>query len=281
MMVTTRPDGETASAIDIHPRDVDFTLDEERIGDWNDGDAAKTVFLNALSIMFPHGERFFITSVAKFRAAVTDPKLAAEVVAFTQQEALHTREHIAFNSAIERIADAKKLDAEVGRFLGNVRKFSSSLACLGVTIALEHFTAILAKEVLENPGELRRARDDYRRLWMWHALEECEHKAVAFDVWQTITNGEKEDFRRRLMIPTTGIFIYFIGKHLVALMRAQKVARSPKAWARVAWYLFGNPGIVRRIAKPYLAYYRKGFHPNDIDDTRVLRETRSLVDAWA
>ncbi len=268
------------TAHEITPRDLDFVLDADRIADWNGGDPAKTVFLNALSILFPHGERFFITAVAQYRRRITDPKLAREIAAFTQQEALHTREHIAFNTAVERLVDARKLEAEVGALLAEARQHSSPLVCLAVTIALEHFTAILAKEVLDTPAQLRDAREDYRRLWTWHALEECEHKAVAFDVFEAVTGGRKTVLRRRVMLPVTGFFVWFVGKHIVALMRAQRLARSPLAWARLAWYLFGRPGIVRRIVPSYLAYFGRDFHPNDIDDRSMLARTRRLVDAW-
>ena len=54
-----------------------------------------------------------------------------------------------------------------------------------MTAALEHFTATLAEMILSDPE----ARDMFgdetvKNLFLWHALEEAEHKAVAFDVYK-------------------------------------------------------------------------------------------------
>lgn len=267
---------------DIVPRNVDFILAEDRIMDWQGGDRAKTVFWNALSLMFPHGERFFIDAVVKNRGVVKAPRLAADVKAFVQQEAYHTREHIAYNAAMNRVLDAAKLEAELLEHLEFVKRVLPPAAPLLVTCALEHFTAIMAKVTLEDPVFLADAEPSFARLWSWHALEECEHKAVSYDVYLAKYGGDRKVWaRRRVMFLATITLVRFIAKHIVAIMKAQGMARDPIAWKNVVGYIFGEPGLMRRIVPFYLQYYRKDFHPNDIDDRAELARGRGLVAAFA
>ena len=265
----------------ITPRDIDFELDARRAKDWLDASQEKTLFLNALSILFPPGERFFIAAVLANRATVTDPRLKREIKDFCKQEAFHTREHIAYNEALQAFVDADKLDRELTAYLAWVKKTLPAGGPLLVTCALEHFTAILAHALLEDPTELQGAEPTYERMWVWHALEECEHKAVAYDVMRATMGGPFLELRRMaVMLVTTVTFFRFIGKHVVALMRAQGLVGKPASWAKLLWYVFGNPGIMRRIAGPWAAYFRPGFHPNDLDDSRALAKTRAMVAAW-
>jgi predicted metal-dependent hydrolase len=271
----------TGPEVSITPRDVDFELDPARATNWLDNSAEKTLFLNALSILFPPGERFFIASVLQNRGKVSDPLLKDEIKAFCQQEAYHTREHVAYNKALRTFVDSDKLDRELTEFLALVKKRTPAGEPLLVTCALEHFTAILAHAVLENPNDLAGSDLAYKQMWTWHALEECEHKAVAFDVFRTVAHGPIAEIRRcTVMVVTTIIFYGFIGKHVLALMKAQGMIGKPASWAKLLWYMFGNPGIMRRIAIPWARYFKPGFHPNDIDDTAALTRTRKLVATW-
>jgi predicted metal-dependent hydrolase len=265
---------------EIRPRDIEFAIDAERIAEWNGGSFAATTLWNALSIMFPHGERYFIKSVAAFRDRIADPALLADVRGFVAQEALHTREHIAYNRALRSIVDADRLDAAVDEHLRWVWKTLPPLANLAATCALEHFTAIMAREILANPAHLRHADPVYARMWTWHALEECEHKSVAFDVFEAVTRNKRYWLRVRVMALATSTFVRFVGRHIVALMHARGLATSPKAWAALLWYLFGNPGVVRRTVMPYVKFYAPGFNPAHIDDGSVLDRTRRSVEAW-
>jgi len=271
----------TTAVAEITPRDVDFDLDASRARDWLDRSQEKTLFLNALSILFPPGERFFIASVLANRAAVSDPVLKDQIKAFCTQEGFHTREHIAYNRALTSFVDAEKLDRELTAFLAWVKKTLPKGDPLLVTCALEHFTAILAHALLMDPAELSGAEARYEQMWTWHALEECEHKAVAFDVFRAAMPGPVAEIRRMLvMATTTVVFLGFIAKHVLVLMKAQGLLFRPASWAKLLWYVFGNPGILRRIAVPWARYFKPGFHPNDLDDRDALARTRTLVATW-
>jgi hypothetical protein len=265
----------------ITPRDVDFGLDPAHAMDWLDGSPEKTLFLNALSILFPPGERFFISSVLANRDKIIDPRLKQDVKAFCRQEAYHTREHVAYNRALSTFVDAEKLERELTAYLDWVKRVAPEGDPLLATCALEHFTAIMAHALLEDRGYLGGALPEYERLWIWHALEECEHKAVAFDVFRATMRGPLRELRRAIVMWfTTVAFLQFIGKHCFALMRAQGLAKKPASWVKLLWYVFGSPGVLRRIVPPYLRYYNPGFHPNDIDDRAALARSRALIATW-
>ena len=77
-----------------------------------------------------------------------------------------------------------------GPFLEGVRwseENLSPLARLAATVALEHLTAILAAALLDGrSGSLAGADPRVAELWRWHAVEETEHKSVAFDVYAVV-----------------------------------------------------------------------------------------------
>ena len=168
--------------LSITPRDRRFAREQKPGRWWNGGDPVGTAVYNALSATFPKGEAFFVESVRAFRNDAP-PKLAEEIKAFTTQEAIHSREHDMFNkAALEAGYDLKPLEDRVEWRLGIIRS-RPPIAGLAATMALEHFTAILAHELLDDPRHLGRAEAEAAALWRWHAIEEIEHKGVAYDTW--------------------------------------------------------------------------------------------------
>lgn len=154
--------------------------------------------LTALSSTFPIGEQFFVHSVRNVRAKViTDEKLQAEIVTFIGQEAMHSKAHAEFNDAWRR--DDYNLDS-FQAWLAARDSFIKSVhpkVQLAVTCAFEHFTALLGGYILRHPEILSTLDDDAIKLWVWHAIEEIEHRAVAFDVYQSVYKDDK--LRRMIM----------------------------------------------------------------------------------
>src|SRR5262245_9105805 len=67
------------------------------------GDLIQSHLAASLSSVFPDGEDFFVRSVRHFRSEVTDPALRRQVAGFIGQEALHGREHRAFNDRLDEL----------------------------------------------------------------------------------------------------------------------------------------------------------------------------------
>jgi predicted metal-dependent hydrolase len=248
---------------------------------WLANDPVATAFYNALSVTFPRGEAFFVDSVRAFRDG-TPPKLQSEINAFIKQEVIHSREHVAFNNRAE--ASGYKLmflEADVIRLLEQTHKLPP-IARLGLTMAMEHFTAMIAHELLANPRHLAGGEATTADLWLWHALEEIEHKGVAYDTWLHATRnwsrGKRWRVKSLLMLLITVNFVRGRTRGMLDLLAQDGIA-GPRAWGRLFWYAFGRPGMMRRIIPGWLAYFTPGFHPWQHDDRALIALNESAYAA--
>ena len=268
------------SAIMPTPHDLSITPRDRRFGReaaarrlWHGGRVEATAIYNALSTTFPVGEAFFVESVRAFRDGAP-PKLAEEIKAFTTQEAIHSREHDAFNKrATQSGYDLSKLEQRVEERLAITRD-KPKIVSLAATMVLEHFTAILAHELLANPRHLQGAEPDVAELWRWHAVEEIEHKGVAYDTWLHATahwpRFKRWKLKAKVMLYLTRNFVVDRTGGALELMRQDGVT-GLKAWGLLLWSLWVRPGMFRKIAGAWLRFFLPGFHPWNEDDRDLLR----------
>jgi len=253
-------------------RDRRFGRGEAHRRWWVGGDPYATAFYNALSITFPIGEAFFIESLRKFRAEVP-AELGAEIIAFTMQEAHHTREHVAFNRKVKDAGyDVRPLEAMVAKRLDRIRA-KPPISSLAATMGLEHLTAIIAHQVLANPVHLEGAEAETAAMWQWHAVEEIEHKGVAYDVWLHVTRDWPR-FRRwrtraRAMLLVTRNFMVDRARGMIELLRQDGIT-GPRAWARLFWFCLVQPGMIRLIWQGWFTFFLPGFHPWRHDDAYLI-----------
>ncbi|WP_374406836.1 metal-dependent hydrolase [Pelagerythrobacter sp.] len=264
--VTPEPDS-------IHRRDLRFGRDVALDRWWHGGDAGRTAFFNALSSTFPVGEKFFMTAVRHFKDE-TPELLREQIEDFIYQESMHTREHVVFNrQAAEAGFDIAPLEERARRTISWARR-RSPVQQLAATCALEHFTATLANDLLADPLHLEGASEEPARLWKWHAIEEIEHKAVAFDTYLVATR-KMTRFRRWLkrsavMAVTSMRFHYVIYRNTADLL-AQDGKNNVPTWAKLLAYLYGRPGPMRKLLAEVFIYMRPGFHPWQVDDRHLLK----------
>ena len=265
----------------ITVRDTRFDRAQPMARWWCNGDPIATAWLNSLSASFPRGEALFIEAVKAFREG-TPPALEREIRAFVQQEVNHSREHIAFNRAIgEAGYDMTAIDARIARNTGQART-RPPIVQLGVTIALEHFTAMFAHLFLSDPAAFFDPNGPQAAIWRWHAIEELEHKGVAYDTFQNATRdwprGRRWKLKALTMLLVTQRFIRHRSEDALDLL-AQDGISGWKAKARLAWYLAGKPGVLRRIFPAWLAYFLPGFHPWNRDDRALIARHESEFSA--
>jgi predicted metal-dependent hydrolase len=262
----------TPADLSITPRDRRFGREAKPKRLWHGGRVEATAIYNALSTTFPVGEAFFVESVRAFRAGAP-PRLAQDIKAFTTQEAIHSREHDAFNKRAAAAGyDLSKLEAQVAKRLA-VTRSRPPVVSLAATMALEHFTAILAHQLLANPRHLAGADQDAADLWRWHAVEEIEHKGVAYDTWLFATahwtRRKRWKVKAKVMLFITRNFLVDRTAGALELMRQDGVT-GLKAWSRLLWYLWAGPGMFRKIAGAWGRYFLPGFHPWNEDDRHLL-----------
>ena len=262
----------TPQDLTITPRDRKFVREDRPARWWNGGDPVATALYNALSATFPEGEAFFVESVRRYRDGAP-PKLAQEIKAFTTQEAIHSREHAVFNrAATEAGYDLAPLEQRVHWRIGLLHE-RPPIASLAATMALEHFTAILAHELLKDRRHLGAAEPESAALWKWHAAEEIEHKGVAYDTWLHATRNwprsKRWKVKAKVMLLVTRNFIIDRTFGALELLRQDGVTGA-RAWARLIWYMWIRPGMMRKIFSAWVKYFLPGFHPWNDDDRHLI-----------
>ena len=267
----------TPADLVITPRDRRFGRESRHERWWFAGDPVASAFHNALSITFPKGEAFFVESVKAFREG-TPPRLEAEIRAFTQQEVMHSREHVAFNRRVTEAGyDLAPLEKVVDEMLALVRQ-RPAIVNLAATMALEHYTAILAAIILKDRRYFAGVEAGQAEMWRWHAIEELEHKGVAYDTWLHATRDWSRWRRWKLKaVMMSLVTLNFWRKRIqgtLELLRQDGITGWRAQWG-VAWYLLGRPGLLRRIFPAWLAYYLPGFHPWNHDDRALIGKAES------
>lgn len=314
MTTTTAPTPDTPVVQSSEPerrfpvRRVDFTpgFEQLRHGYMADGDVVLSHAIATLSGVFPDGEELFIESVKHFRDRITDPDLRLQVNAFIGQEVTHGREHRLLNTRLAELgyrsklveeafhdpsrlgwgvaaafrlaerfglagpstADAESADPEVAE--------QTWMRLLALTAALEHFTATLAEHLLTNGRLQSYFPTDLFPMFAWHAIEECEHKAVAFDVYRAV--GGSEELRRRALREAT------VGLSLTLLLHVTAGSlrdRDTYRWGslrRSVRHLRNTPILQRGFWHQIRDYQREGFHPLQHDTTALEARWRGWFD---
>ncbi|MDO6823767.1 metal-dependent hydrolase [Marinobacter sp. 1_MG-2023] len=272
MTISSTPEG-----VAVQPRHVRFDVSEDLKTFWHGDDAFRTAFFNALSLQFPDGEQQFINAVRLYRDRIDDPKLKAEIRGFIGQEALHSREHKDYNEALKaRGYDIDGLDGRFRKHMGMVGNLSPSRQLAG-TCGAEHYTAVLANAILSDPEWLGGATPAMARLWRWHAIEETEHKSVAFDVYRECVGSER--LRRIIFLFVTWNFFKYTFLNTCSLLKTDGKLWSLRTWMGGLNFLWGKPGILRQCLPEFLAYFRKDFHPWQYDNRALLEKNLRELDA--
>ena len=228
-----------------------------------------------LSSVFPEGEDFFVRSVRNYRDQITDPVLKEQVKGFIGQEALHGREHRAFNQRLQELGYPTRFtDKRVKIGLGILGRVAPKTHQLAVTAALEHYTATLAEALLrDDAARAEFTTDEIRTLFSWHALEETEHKSVAFDVFQHVCG------QRRIRVGTmyavhVGFLFAMTMSVTISLLFDRYARRHPvkllRSIAGLRTHVFFQPEVLRRLRD----YDREDFHPDDHDTVELLEHWR-------
>lgn len=241
-----------------------------------DGDIVMSHVLSVLSSTFPEGEKFFVRSVAAVRDRIRDPQLSADIDGFIGQEQMHGREHQLLNDRLaEHGYPTRGIDAYVRGLYWVRERIQTKKVNLAFTAALEHYTATLA-ELLLTDEEARKAvgQPGARDILTWHALEESEHKAVAFDVYKAVGGGEI--MRIFIMVLTDLLFIFETGvMGVISIAKDRDARRHPVKLLRSLARLPKSPFVSARALRILAQYHRPGFHPNDRDTKQLIAEWRA------
>jgi predicted metal-dependent hydrolase len=262
----------SGSQVGIPPRHINFQFPEkaDRYFFYDQNPLASLMFV-VFSGIFPPGERFFMESVRHFRDRITDPVLKAQVSGFMGQEALHGREHDRLNELFRERGLDVDLPARYVRFgLRQLERFSPRLQ-LACTTMMEHFTAHLAEVWLTNKELARSSDAEMLQLWYWHALEELEHKSVAYDVFELVGGTQRERKQAGWLV---GIFVMLpVMASWLHLLLKEGQLFNLKENRRGFQALFGRGALISSVLRHMPKFWRRKFHPRQ-------QATEALEASW-
>jgi predicted metal-dependent hydrolase len=251
-----------------------------------DGDLVMSHVVAHLSALFPEGEDFFVRSVRPFADQITNPELKSRVQGFIGQEITHGREHRLLNERLQQIGyPTRRIDRMTHRDFKRFERLLSPLTCLAITAAFEHFTAVLAETLLSDErAQALLGSTEVRSMLLWHAIEESEHRSVAFDVYRSVGGTETRRLwtMRIIQLTFTASVVFFSALSLLG----DPAAYNPVRLFRSLAALRHSPLLTRAVVRRIRAYTKRGFHPDDTDNTALLAhwtaalfgEQGSLVD---
>ena len=268
----TAIDSATPAEHELIVRDQRFDRSHRTPRWWHSGDPVATAWYNSVSASLPRGEAFFIDTMRMFRDTVP-ADIAAEMKAFTTQEINHTREHVAFNRLVaDHGYNVESIDQGIQAMLelteGRPKEFN-----LAITIALEHFAAIISHHLLADPRYLEGADPVAADIWRWHATEEIEHKGITYDVWLHATRdwSRWKRYRVKTLIAMLITRKYFGNRirDAIGLLEQDGYSRRKAKWKLYA-FLWWKPGMMRRMFFEWAKILMPGFHPWKLDDRALI-----------
>ncbi len=260
---------------EIKVRRVNFTFSKENPRFYYKNNPFSTHFINALHIVFPTGERFFVNSVLKHQKEITDEKLKKQVRNFCGQEGVHSAMHEKFWNILKENGYIIKgyenhIDKLLHKIIAKIEIEGTRInnIDLTATVCLEHFTALFGHAIFMHV-ELNKeiVPEDIAELFQWHAAEEIEHKNVAYDVFQKA--DKDEHVKRIIAMPiVTALLYFYLSVGTIMLMYQDRkylsIAKLPKQFYEFATGLFSD--LHGEMYAEFLKFFKKDFHPSNLND---------------
>lgn len=241
---------------------------------WCNHEPTFTHYFTGMSTLFPEGESYFVRSVRALRDQLKDnPQLDRDIGAFIGQEAMHSKEHHAFHvSAQQHGLDPESLERSTGIILKAIENLFPKKWNLLVTVGLEHYTAVLVVEMMKNTNNLM-TDPTIRNLWLWHSVEETEHKAVAYDMYEYLYGKGLSAYIPRVTIFTFSLVLITLMSNVyqMVLMYRDKQLFNLKSWAKFARF---SVDAYRKFIPQFSEYYHLSFHPNHSDESELVAQTK-------
>ncbi|EDM46635.1 metal-dependent hydrolase [Marinobacter algicola] len=274
----SKPVARTPDNVAIKPQRMGFEFGEKVPHYWLDNSYILSHTMNALSVLFPQGEQFFVDAVRYYQDQINDPKLKKEVRGFIGQEAMHSLEHKSMNQHVrDQGMPVEELEEHLEVVLGIAKKLPKRHQ-LAITCALEHMTAMMADMLLARSDVREDMHETMRPLWVWHAIEETEHKAVTYDVFQQVGGTYAE--RTFYLAFSTAALGVMASYFTTRMMLNDPKSFSLKDSARGLWRMWGKNGTFSSLIPTWLEYFKPGFHPWDHDNSELIARFKEQINEY-
>lgn len=277
---TTTPRLRRPSNVSIKPHKLGMDYTGELEANFYANNPFLSAMFHALSAQFPAGERFLIESVRLFQQHITDEELKKDARGFIGQEAHHANEHEALNEALKEIGiPTEMIERHTEWLLDKICTMLPPKDQMAATAALEHFTAMLGTLVLSNPNLSEEIHPSFKTLFIWHAIEESEHKAVAFDVYQNTIGSYPRLMAAYLW--TSSLLITMTSYYMARILIKDGSIFNVKATLKGLNWMFGvgrNGGHLRRMLPEYLTFFRPNYHPWENDNSEEINYWKGVLE---
>lgn len=243
-------------------------------------DPASSHVWTAFQAYFPEGEQFFVDAVRDAKKWVKDEALLREISAFIGQEAMHGKEHLQANAELKHQGiNVNGWDARTRWARKRLNKLLSVKARLAGTAAVEHYTAVIAEHIMKSEEFHTMIVDPtIKNLIYWHAMEESEHRAVAFDTHKAV-GGTYAQRAIAMTIVSIGIGPVVLAA-MLSCMKQDGELYNAKSWLKCADLYLGRTGLFRKMIPDLLCFFKPGFHPMQTNmdaPMKLWKERLSLV----
>ncbi|MEG9018226.1 metal-dependent hydrolase [Acinetobacter baumannii] len=265
----------------IFRRNVELTYDHNKsYSFYYEENPVVTSLFVVLSAMFPAGEMFFIESIRNVRNQIKDEKLLEDIKAFIAQEAFHSREHKTLNNHLihSNYPEVVEIEAKTKARLDKLRQLSA-VEQVTATVVMEHYTATLARLLLTDSLIKAKTTQESRNLWEWHALEELEHKSVAFDVLNAI-GGNSSKNRKVALARVAKLITPIIFKYWIKILKRKDINFTLKQLKDGIYLGFGGINRVGILSKAFvdmLDVRAENFDPLNMQTEQLEAEFREKL----
>lgn len=235
-----------------------------------------SAYFASLSIFLTFGEDLVIDTARYHRELIQDPLLKQRVTALIGQEAIHSKMHNELNDALVGLDFPVQLFRTWAGWVFDYgfNRLPQPMK-LSLMAGIEHFTAVLAEYMMKHEDIFFHSRDEKQRaIWMWHMLEESEHKDIAYDVFQSLSNNYALRIAGFFPALITILLLISFASLLVPFYRRPKNLIRLSYWKEMPYsiaLIFGlKDGVYGSTMRHIFDYLRPNFHPNDHDTSAYL-----------
>lgn len=248
--------------VGISVRRPDLTFGRDIPTHWFCSNPTITHNFNSYNLLFPTFERFFIRSVSYFESCIEDEHLKSQIKGFIGQESNHAKAHEAYFKLLEQQGyNIRGHLKRFARYTEIIERLASPKVRIAMTAAAEHYTATLADIILNTPSLVEGMAPGMRKLIVWHAVEEIEHRSVSFNVMQHVGVGYLTRIFGFIMVTLDSLLWVILGSFL--FMRKDRISlfRSMLFKHR---FRRDFPTVTKQFRRSLLAYFRPGYHPDQM-----------------
>lgn len=178
-------------------RKIPFDFDGPVPFVWNPANPEFSIMCNAVGILAIAFEKFVVINCKEARDRITDDAIREENEAFMRQEGQHARMHRKHIAAlVEQYPGLQRVVDEAVASFDHLVETESLDFRLAYTADLEATFTPIFKIFLDHHETLYAPGDDrVASLFMWHFVEEIEHRSSALVIYRHVVDDELYRFR--------------------------------------------------------------------------------------